>query len=135
MHTITIKATINSSINTVWDFWTKPEHIMQWNNASPDWHCPSATNDLRVDGEFHYIMAAKDGSVNFDFWGTYVKVEPYQALEMYLGDGRNLKVEFNEIDGAVNITEIFEPEEVNSLELQEAGWQSILNNFKHYVEG
>ena len=80
-------------------------------------------------------MAAKDGSVDFDFWGTYVKVEPYQALEMYLGDGRNLKIEFNEIDGAVNITEIFEPEEVNSLELQEAGWQSILNNFKHYVEG
>lgn len=80
-------------------------------------------------------MAAKDGSVDFDFWGTYVKVEPHQALEIYLGDGRNLKVEFNEIDGAVNIIEIFEPEEVNSLELQEAGWQSILNNFKHYVEG
>ena len=80
-------------------------------------------------------MAAKDGSVNFDFWGTYVKVEPNKALEIYLGDGRNLKVDFNEIDGAVNITEIFEPEEVNSLELQEVGWQSILNNFKHYVEG
>jgi hypothetical protein len=80
-------------------------------------------------------MAAKDGSVDFDFWGTYVKVEPFAALEIFLGDGRNLKVEFKEVDGAVSITEIFEPEEVNPLELQEAGWQSILNNFKHYVEG
>lgn len=135
MHTITVKATINASINTVWDFWTQPEHIMQWNNASPDWHCPSATNDLRVDGEFHYTMAAKDGSVHFDFWGTYVKVEPYQALEMYLGDGRHLQVTFSAEDDTVLITEIFEPEEVNPMELQEAGWQSILNNFKHYVEG
>ncbi len=135
MQKITVKATINSSINTVWDFWTKPEHIMQWNNASPDWHCPAATNDLKVDGEFHYNMAAKDGSINFDFWGTYVKVEPHKSLEMYLGDGRHLLVTFSVEADAVIITETFEPEEVNPLELQEAGWQSILNNFKHYVEG
>lgn len=135
MHTITVKVTINGSINTVWDFWTKPEHIMQWNNASNDWHCPAATNDLKVDGEFHYTMAAKDGSVHFDFWGTYVKVDLFKALEIYLGDGRHLQVTFSVQDDAVLITEVFEPEEVNAMEVQEAGWQSILNNFKHYVEG
>lgn len=135
MNTITVKAEINSTINIVWDYWTKPEHIMQWNNASPDWHCPNATNDLNVNGEFHYIMAAKDGSVNFDFWGTYVKVEPKKSLEIFLGDGRSLNIDFSDQGESVLITETFEPEEVNSMELQTMGWQSILNNFKHYVEG
>jgi uncharacterized protein YndB with AHSA1/START domain len=135
MNTITVKAEVNSNINIVWDYWTKPEHIMEWNNASPDWHCPNASNDLTVNGEFHYIMAAKDGTVSFDFWGTYVKVDPKKTLEIFLGDGRSLKVDFTDQGESVLITEIFEPEEVNSIELQTMGWQSILNNFKHYVEG
>jgi uncharacterized protein YndB with AHSA1/START domain len=135
MHPITVKAIIKAPLKIVWEYWTQPEHIMQWNNASPDWHCPAATNDLKVDGEFHYIMAAKDGSVQFDFWGTYVKVKPCQALDIYLGDGRHLEVFFALQEDAVLLTEIFEPEEVNPLEMQEAGWQSILNNFKMYVEG
>lgn len=135
MNTITVKAEVNSNINIVWEYWTKPEHIMEWNNASPDWHCPNATNDLKVNGEFHYIMAAKDGTVSFDFWGTYVKVEPKKSLEIFLGDGRSLKVDFTDQGESVLITETFEPEEVNSMEMQTMGWQSILNNFKHYVEG
>ena len=135
MNTITVKAEVNSNINIVWDYWTKPEHVMEWNNASPDWHCPDATNDLTVNGEFHYTMAAKDGSVSFDFWGTYVKVDPKKTLEIFLGDGRSLNIDFADQGESVLITETFEPEEVNSMELQTMGWQSILNNFKHYVEG
>ena len=135
MNTITVKAEVNSNINIVWDYWTKPEHVMEWNNASPDWHCPDATNDLTVNGEFHYTMAAKDGSVSFDFWGTYVKVDPTKTLEIFLGDGRSLNIDFADQGESVLITETFEPEEVNSMELQTMGWQSILNNFKHYVEG
>jgi uncharacterized protein YndB with AHSA1/START domain len=135
MNTITVKAEVNSTINIVWDYWTKPEHVMQWNNASLDWHCPGATTDLTVNGEFHYTMAAKDGSVSFDFWGTYVKIDPKKTLEIFLGDGRSLNVNFTDQGESVLITETFEPEEVNSMEMQTMGWQSILNNFKHYVEG
>ena len=135
MNLLTVRATIKAPLNKVWNCWTEAAQVQHWNFASSDWHCPAASNNLIVGGEFHYIMAAKDNSSQFDFWGTYVKVEPFAALEIFLGDGRNLKIDFKEMDGAVSITEIFEPEEVNSLELQEAGWQSILNNFKHYVEG
>lgn len=135
MNKITVKAKIVSSIDIVWSYWTKPEHIVNWNFASPDWHCPSATSNLVPGGDFTYTMAAKDGSVSFDLNGTFEKVEPHKYLSFFLEDGRHVSVEFISHDDAVEIIESFEPEEVNSLDLQEAGWQAILNNFKHYVEG
>jgi uncharacterized protein YndB with AHSA1/START domain len=134
MNHITVQNTIEAPIKTVWDYWTKPEHIMHWNFASNDWHCPKATSEFHLDGEFHYIMAAKDGSVEFDFWGTFTKIIDQSYIQIFLGDGRELNIQF-EVEGAgTKVIETFEPEEVNSLDMQKQGWQTILDNFKAYVE-
>lgn len=134
METITVTAIVAVQIETVWNCWTAPEHITQWNAANTDWHTPAATNDLQVGGRFNYRMAAKDGSVGFDFSGVYTAVEPYRLIAYTLGDGRKVRVEFTVVETGVHIVEIFEPESINSISLQEAGWQAILNSFKNYVE-
>jgi uncharacterized protein YndB with AHSA1/START domain len=135
MDLITVEAIIEAPIDIVWNFWTKPEHVQSWNFASPDWHCPKATSDFMVGGEFHYIMAAKDGSVDFDFCGTFTKILDKLFIEIFLEDGRELNIQFESEGKHTKIIETFEPEEVNSIELQRQGWQSILNQFKQYVEG
>jgi len=134
MDFITVEAIIEAPIETVWDFWTKPEHVMHWNFASKDWHCPKATSDFNVGGEFHYIMAAKDGSVEFDFCGTFTKIIDQSFIEIFLEDGRELNIQFESEGSSTKIIETFEPEEVNSMELQKQGWQAILDNFKTYAE-
>jgi uncharacterized protein YndB with AHSA1/START domain len=135
MDLITVEAIIEAPIDIVWNFWTKPEHVQHWNFASPDWHCPKATSDFNVGGEFHYIMAAKDGSVDFDFCGTFTKILDRSFIEIFLEDGRELNIQFESEGEHTKIIETFEPEEVNSIELQRQGWQSILNQFKFYAEG
>jgi uncharacterized protein YndB with AHSA1/START domain len=135
MEMITVEAIIEAPINKVWDLWTRPENVQHWNFASPDWHCPKATSDFKVGGEFHYIMAAKDGSVDFDFCGTFTKILDQSFIEIFLEDGRELNIQFESEGEHTRIIETFEPEEVNSMELQKQGWQSILNQFKFYAEG
>jgi uncharacterized protein YndB with AHSA1/START domain len=132
--TITVEATIQASISKVWELWTSPEHIMQWNNADPSWHTPNAQNDLREEGRFVYRMEAKDGSFGFDFGGTYVSVEQEASIEYTMDDGREALVEFKETEEGTVVTETFEAEKENSIEMQHAGWQAILNNFKAYAE-
>ena len=134
MKLLTVHATIKAPLHEVWNYWTNPNHIMHWNFASTDWHCPNATNKLEVGGEFHYIMAAKDGAESFDFWGTYQSIEFNKHIDILLGDGRKMMVSFEETNDGTHLTEQFEPETMNAIELQEAGWQSILDNFKNYVE-
>ena len=134
MDLISVEATIEAPMSIVWDYWTSPEHVKNWNFASNDWHCPRATTEFMVGGEFHYIMAAKDGSVEFDFWGTFTKIIDRSFIEIFLGDGREWNIQFETEDNLIKIIETFEPEEVNSLDLQKQGWQTILNNFKAYVE-
>lgn len=134
MKLLTVRATIKAALDEVWNYWTNPNHIMHWNFASADWHCPSATNKLVVGGEFHYVMAAKDGSESFDFWGTYQSIEFNKHIDILIGDGRKMMVSFEETSEGTLLTEQFEPETMNAIELQEAGWQSILDNFKNYVE-
>jgi uncharacterized protein YndB with AHSA1/START domain len=131
---ITIESIINSPIEKVWDCWTLPEHIMQWNNASEDWHCPEAINDLQSDGKFSYKMAAKDGSFAFDFGGTYNTVIINEYISYTLDDDRKVSVSFTQQEDGIKVVESFEAENMNSLELQQAGWQSILNNFKKHTE-
>jgi len=131
---ITITTNIQAAIEKVWDCWTLPEHIVNWNFASPDWHAPAAENDLREGGEFVFTMAARDGSVAFDFTGIYTLVEPYKLIEYRIADGRKVSVQFLSEANHVVVTETFETENQNSAEMQEAGWQAILNNFKDYVE-
>lgn len=131
---ITIYTSVNASIEKVWDYWTNPKHIVNWNNASDDWHTPSAKNDLKVGGTFICTMAAKDGSMSFDFEGKYSEIDTYKKIVYQIADGRNVSITFNIIDEKVIITETFEPETENSLELQRGGWQAILTNFKKYTE-
>lgn len=134
MNSVTITSNINAPIHKVWECWTKEEHIEQWNFASHEWHCPTAKNNLIIGGEFHYIMAAKDNSMSFDFWGTYQHIESEKCIEIVLGDGRKMSVLFEERENRTLITESFEPEKINAIELQQKGWQMILDNFKKYAE-
>ncbi len=131
---ITVTTTIEASIEKAWDAWTNPTHITQWCQASDDWHAPYAENDIRVDGTFKTTMAAKDGSFSFDLEGVYTKVELHKYMAYTLPDGRNVEITFKNEDGLVTIIESFDPESQNSHELQQQGWQMILNNFKKHAE-
>jgi uncharacterized protein YndB with AHSA1/START domain len=133
---ITVSASVYAPVAIVWEKRTMPKHIMQWNNASPDRHTPYAENDLREGGRFLSRMAAKDGSVSFDFTGTYVRVEPMSLITSILDDGRKMSVVFHEDGscGTTTVTETFEMENMNSEELQRGWRQAILDNFKKYVE-
>ena len=133
--TITIKTMVNASIETVWGYWTEPEHIKKWNNASEDWHTTVAENDLRVGGKFLSRMEAKDGSFGFDFSGSYDEVKLYDVIAYTLDDGRKVRSVFVYNENKTEITETFEAENDNSIEMQQAGWQAILDNFKTYTEG
>lgn len=135
MTPITIQTTVSAPIEKVWDSWTLPEHITQWAFASDDWEAPSATNDVRIGGRFSTIMAAKDKSTSFDFNGTYTAVEELKLIEYDMDDGRHVKIEFTQMPEGVQIIETFDPESENSEELQRAGWQAILDNFRKHVEG
>lgn len=132
--TITVAATVNAPVEKVWQYWTAPQHITQWNNASNDWHTPKATNDLRKDGTFNYRMEAKDNSFGFDFEGRYTDIKTNELIEYVISDGRKVQILFEALNDETHITETFEAEEVHPVELQQDGWQAILNNFKRYTE-
>jgi uncharacterized protein YndB with AHSA1/START domain len=131
---ITVSATINAPVEKVWKLWTTPEDIMQWNNASEDWHTPKAENDLRVGGTFTSRMEAKDGSFGFDFGGVYDVVDTHKRIAYTLGDDRKVEVAFTAQGNTTQVDETFEAESTHSLEMQQGGWQAILNNFKKYAE-
>jgi uncharacterized protein YndB with AHSA1/START domain len=133
-NTITVTATVLAPVEKVWNYWVSPEHILKWNNASNDWHTPAAANDLRPGGAFCYRMAAKDGSAAFDFEGAYHRVDAHRQIDYTIADGRHVSVRFEAQGNATRITETFEPENIHSHELQQAGWQAILNNFKKHTE-
>lgn len=132
--TITIEATINTPVEKVWKLWTNPEHIIKWNNASDDWHTPRAENDLHIGGKFLSRMEAKDGSVGFDFGGVYDEVKTNELIAYTMGDGRKVKISFENKGNKTWVTEIFEVENTNPTEMQRTGWQAILDNFKKYAE-
>ena len=131
---ITVQSNINAPIKKVWECWTSPEHITKWCFASDDWHTPYADNDLRVGGKFKSTMAAKDGSMSFDFEGEYTLVEQNKVINYVMADGRKVEVSFEETPIGIYLIESFDPEKVNPEEMQQQGWQAILDNFKKYVE-
>ena len=131
---ITVENTINAPVEKVWNYWNKPEHITQWCNASDEWHTPRAENDLRVGGKFNSRMEARDGSMGFDFWGTYDVVKNNEYIEYTMGDGRKCKITFTANGNSTKVVESFEAEEENSVEMQKGGWQAILDSFKKYAE-
>jgi len=131
---ITVQAIINAPVEKVWKYWTTPDDIIKWNNASPDWHTTHAVNDLRLWGKFSSRMEAKDGSMGFDFSGVYKNVILHKQIEYTLDDQREVTISFSSSDGKTKISETFEAEDTNSIELQKFGWQAIMDNFKKYVE-
>lgn len=131
---ITVEAIVKAPVEKVWTYWNEPQHITKWNQASDDWHTPHSENDLRVGGKFSATMAAKDGSFSFDFWGVYSTVEKHKVIEYTLGDGRKVSITFSGNGNETKVTETFEAENENPIEMQRGGWQSILNSFKKYTE-
>ena len=134
MNKITIKTQIKSGIQQVWNAYTNPEHIIHWNFATPEWHCPKVENDLRIGGEYFARMEAKDGSFGFDFKAIYKELIPEQSLVYVLEDGREVNISFLSQGDITQVVIIFDAENQNPIEMQQTGWQLILDNFKRYTE-
>jgi uncharacterized protein YndB with AHSA1/START domain len=132
---IRIQTTVTADLNTVWQAWTQADHIIRWNNPSPDWHTPQAENDVRPGGKFNFRMEAKDGSMGFNFTGTYDSVEKNKLIEYTMDDSRFVKIQFiKDEENTTSIIQEFEAEDIHPVEFQKAGWQGILDNFKNYTE-
>lgn len=131
---IKIETTINAPVDDVWEAWIKPEHIVKWNFASADWHCPGAELDLTAGGKFNYRMEARNGSMGFDFKGTFTAIDPVREIKYSLDDDREVTVSFQALETGVRVVETFDAENELSGEQQRQGWQSILDNFKSHVE-
>lgn len=131
---VTVEVFITAPPERVWEMFTSPDAIMEWNAASDDWHTTAATNDLRVGGTFTSRMEAKDQSEGFDFSGVYTEVVPHERLRYEMEDGRTVTVTFTPEATGTRVTETFDPEQENAIEMQRAGWQAILDNFKAFVE-
>ncbi|MET3728299.1 uncharacterized protein YndB with AHSA1/START domain [Fictibacillus halophilus] len=131
---ITVETTVHKPIAEVWKYWTEPQHITGWSFASDEWHAPKAENDLKAGGKFLTRMEAKDGSFGFDFSGTYDEVKTNEYIGYTLDDGRKVTITFVSLDNETRIVETFEAEATNPVEMQEAGWQAFMDNFKKYCE-
>jgi uncharacterized protein YndB with AHSA1/START domain len=131
---LTVETTVNAPLEKVWQYWTSPEHITKWCSPSDDWHTPTAENDLRTGGKFSSRMEAKDGSMGFDFAGVYDEVRPNEYIEYTIGDGRKVDITFSSDGSQTKVIENFEAESMNPIEMQQGGWQDIIDNFKKYTE-
>lgn len=131
---ITVQNEIKASLAKVWECWNEPEHVTKWCFASEDWHAPNATNELQVGSFFTTRMEAKDGSFGFDLKGIYDEIVLHEVIKYHLEDNRKVEVYFSEKEGITSVIEHFDPENQNPHEMQQQGWQAILNNFKKYVE-
>ncbi len=132
--TITVQNTVNAPVEKIWNLWSEPDHITKWAAPSDDWHTTRAENNLRVGGEFLSRMEAKDGSFGFDFAGVYDDVKENELIEYTLGDGRKVITTFTTDGDSTKVVQTFDPESENSIEMQQAGWQAILDSFKKYAE-
>lgn len=132
---ITIQAVIAADRQKVWNCYTQPEHITKWNFATDTWHCPAASNDMRVGGKYLARMEAKDGSFAFDFEAVYNEIVDGEKFTYTMPDNREIQVSFEKMDDKTRVTVTFDPENVNPVDLQRDGWQSILDNFRRYAEG
>ncbi|MFY7971368.1 MAG: SRPBCC family protein [Flavobacteriales bacterium] len=129
-----IEVHVATNAEKAWACYTDPQHITQWNFASPDWHCPSASNDLRVGGKYIARMEARDGSFGFDFEGIYSAVEQGSSLSYGLSDGRKVEVRFQPTAEGTRVEVEFDAENENPIELQKGGWQAILNNYAKHTD-
>lgn len=130
---ITVEATVRVTPREAWEAYTTPESITRWNQASADWHCPSAAVDLRKDGRYLARMEAKDGSMGFDFAGHYEAVEFPNCLVLRLDDGRGVRTTFEAVEDGTLVRTIFDPDAAAPISVQRDGWQAILNSYAAYV--
>ena len=131
---LTVRANVNAPVEKVWESFTNPDHITQWNQASPEWHSSWSKNDLRAGGAFSTRMEAKDGSMGFEFSGVYDIVEQHKYIEYTLGDGRKVTITFTAGADGTEVIETFEAEQTHSADMQQSGWQAIMDSFKTYTE-
>lgn len=131
---ITVTTTVNAPIEKVWEYFNTPKHVEHWCAASDDWHVPHAESDFTVGGRSNTRMEAKDGSFGFDFEWTYTAIKENELVTYTLNDDRKVAVQFEQTPDGVLLTETFDPESENPAEMQRAGWQAILDNFKKYTE-
>jgi uncharacterized protein YndB with AHSA1/START domain len=131
---VTVQSNVKAPVAKVWEYYNGPEHITKWNSPSPDWHCPSASSDLRPGGKFKSRMEAKDGSFGFDFEGIYDVVKTNELVEYTLGDGRKVQTQFIANGNETKVITIFDPENQNPVDFQQQGWQAILDCFVRYAE-
>jgi uncharacterized protein YndB with AHSA1/START domain len=132
---ITVETRIRADIKAVWSAYSDPDDITQWNSPSDDWHTPRSRVDLREGGSFSSRMEARDGSMGFDFEGTYTRVVPQELIEYRMSDGREVAVRFEQEPDGVRLRVTFDAESENPAEMQQQGWQAILDSFGRYVEG
>ncbi|MBS1183749.1 MAG: ATPase [Proteobacteria bacterium] len=130
---ITVETTVTAPIAEVWRAYVSPEDIMAWNAASDDWHTTAAAVDLREGGAFSSRMEAKDGSMGFDFAGTYTRIVPLERIDYAFGD-RTAEVVFTERPDGVDVRVTFDAEDSHPEDFQRAGWQAILDKFARHVE-
>jgi len=130
---ITVETVVNAPLDAVWNAWSNPDDIVQWNSPAAEWHTTRSAVDLREGGKFSARMEAKDGSAGFDFEGVYTRVVPNQVIDFRMSDGREVNVEFAERADGVFVRETFDAENENPAEMQRAGWQAILDNFGRHV--
>ena len=131
---ITVEVIIDAPVEKVWETWVNPEDVINWNAASDDWHTPKAVNDLQIGGKFNYRMEARDGSVGFDFWGTYDDIVENENIFYTMGDQRKVWLTFHSMGDATHLVEEFEAEDQNPIDMQRKGWQAILDRFANYIE-
>jgi uncharacterized protein YndB with AHSA1/START domain len=130
---IIVKVLINADSKKVWNYYTIPQHIINWNFAHPSWHCPRAENDMKVGGRYFARMEAKDGSDGFDFIANYIEIDEGKQFS-YGFDKRTVTIKINPVKDHTELVVVFDPETENPIDIQRNGWQAILNNFKNYVE-
>ena len=135
MQKLTVTTEINKPIHEVWNYFNNPDHITKWNFAHESWECPSAKNNLTIGGKLEVRMQVKDGSFGFDFVGIYDEIIENDLIRYHLEDGRKVEILFEQLSAnKTTVTENFDPENENPLEMQQQGWQAILNNFRSYCE-
>ena len=134
MEKISVQGHTRLGIQLAWEAWTKPEHVVNWTFASPDWHSPQANSDLKEGGRFLTRMEAKDGSTGFDFEGTFLQVKEPFLLEYRMDDGREALITFESSPDGTLVSETFDPEDIHPPEMQKQGWQAIMDNFIRYTE-
>jgi uncharacterized protein YndB with AHSA1/START domain len=132
---ITVSTNVHAPVAKVWRCWTDCSHITHWNFASDDWNCPKAAHDFREGGRFAYTMSADDESFSFDYSGQFTSIIPLEKIALLLDDGRKVEISFEKIGDETQVIESFDPEHENPMDMQRAGWQAILDNFKKHVEG